>query len=243
MIRLSGRLFLIAASLILLLPFHYLWKLARRRSPWPRRFLFWVGYASGMRVRVVGRPLPSKVLFVANHVSWLDIMVLAGATGTAFVSKDDVARWPVMGWLAGLNNTIYVARSDRREVRGQADSVRNALATGQPVALFPEGTTEGGVEVLPFRASLFASLFPPVPNLRVQPVAIDYGADAAEIAWIGEEAAGANAKRVLSRRGTTQVTLTFAAPLNPGDFPDRKALAARCRADVLAAFEGGADRL
>lgn len=227
---------MIVAGLLVGLPLHYLWKLAGRPSPWPRRFLAWVGYSAGMRVRVEGMPLQSHVLFVSNHLSWLDIMLIAGAGGAAFVSKDDVARWPVIGWLASLNNTIFVARAQRGAVRDQADALRSALSSGQPVALFPEGTTEGGADILPFRASLLASLFPPIPGVKVQPVALDYGAAAHDIAWVGDEAAGANAKRILSRRGSTPVRLSFLTPLDPGDFGDRKALAEAARNHILAAL-------
>ncbi len=238
--RLSLRIAAIVAGLILCLPLHYLWKLVGARSPWPRRFLFWVGRSAGMRARIVGTPLTSNVLFVSNHLSWLDIMLLAGASGTAFVSKEEVARWPVIGWLADLNNTVYVARTNRGAVRGQADALRAALASGQPVALFPEGTTEGGVEILPFRASLLASLFPPLPGLKVQPVAIDYGAAAHDIAWVGEESAKANALRVLSRRETVPVTLHFLDPIDPAEVGDRKALASRCRGEIVRALAPGA---
>jgi lyso-ornithine lipid O-acyltransferase len=234
--RLALRVSAIAAGLLVCLPLHYAWKLIGRRSPWPRRFLFWVGRASGMRARIVGTPLRSHVLFVSNHSSWLDIMLIAGASGAAFVSKDDVARWPVIGWLASLNNTIFVARAERGAVRNQADALRSALASGQPVALFPEGTTEAGREVLPFRASLLASLFPPLPGIKVQPVAIDYGEAVADIAWVGKEGAAANAKRVLSRKGAAIVTLSFLAPVDPAEARDRKALAELSRREIVAAL-------
>lgn len=193
-----------------------------------------------MRARVVGAPLRSNVLFVANHLSWLDIMLIAGASGAAFVSKDDVARWPVIGWLARLNNPVFIARTERNAVRGQADALRAALASGQPVALFPEGTTEGGVEILPFRASLLASLFPPLPGLMVQPIALDYGGAASEIAWVGDEPAAANGKRILSRRGTTPVTIRFLDPIDPAQVGDRKQLAALTRALIVEALQGSA---
>lgn len=234
--RLTLRLAAIAAGLLLCLPLHYLWRLGGRRSPWPRRFLFWVGWSAGIRTQLAGTPLRSHVLFVANHVSWLDIMLIAGATGAAFVSKDEVARWPVIGWLASLNDTIFVARAERRAVKGQADSLRKALASGKPVALFPEGTTAGGDEVLPFRASLLASVMPPLDGLRVQPVAIGYGKAAGEIAWVGDETAAANAKRVLSRKGGMPVTLQFLAPIDPHDLADRKALANAARAEIVTAL-------
>ena len=234
--RLIFRSASIVAGLLVCLPLHYLWRLARLPSPWPRRFLGWVARSAGMRARVIGTPLRSDVLFVSNHLSWLDIMLVAGATGAAFVSKDDVARWPVFGRLARLNNTVFVARTQRNAVRDQADALRTALASGQPVALFPEGTTDGGVEVLPFRASLLASLFPPLPDVKVQPIAIDYGAAGHDIAWVGKEGAAANAKRVLSRKGGAEVTIRFLEPIDPAKTGDRKALANEARDEILDAL-------
>src|SRR5688572_15060121 len=221
MLRLILRVAAIAAGFLVCVPLHYAWRLAGRPSPWPRLFLYWVGRSTGMRARTVGTPLPSHVLFVANHLSWVDILLIAGATGTAFVSKDDVARWPVIGWLARINRTVFVERTERGAVRGQADALRSALASGQPVALFPEGTTDGGPALLPFRASLLASLFPPLPGVRVQPVAIDYGPAAHDIAWVGEEGAGANVRRILSRPGTIKVDIRFLEPVDPALAKDR----------------------
>jgi lyso-ornithine lipid O-acyltransferase len=234
-LRLAFRVAWIVALLLLCVPLHYLWRLLRTPSPWPRRFLGWVGRAAGMRVKVVGAPLERDVLFLANHLSWLDILIVAGASGAAFVAKTEVAEVPVVGWLAGLNNTVFVARSERSGVRGQADALRAALASGQPVALFPEGTTDGGPDILPFRASLLASLFPPLPGVMVQPIALDYGAASHDLAWIGDETGLANVRKVLTRRGTVPVVLHFLAPVDPAS-GDRKALAARSRAEIIEAL-------
>ena len=244
-LRLVLRALWIVSALLVCLPLHYSWRLFGASSPWPRRFLRWVGRAAGMRVRIVGQPQERDVLFLANHLSWLDILVLAGASGTAFVAKAEVAETPVVGWLAGLNNTVFVARAERHAVRHQADALREALASGQPVALFPEGTTEGGPSVLPFRASLLSALFPPLPGIRVQPVALDYGPAAHDLAWIGEESGLANVKKVLARRGTTAVTLNFLPPVDPGD-GNRKTLAHSAREEIVTALSAsatGADRL
>jgi 1-acyl-sn-glycerol-3-phosphate acyltransferase len=239
----------IGGALLVFVPLHYLWSLFGA-SPWPRVYLRWVGWVAGLRFRIVGTPLKRDVLFVSNHTSWLDIMILAGTTGTAFVSKEEVARWPVAGWLARLNRTVFVARAQRSAVKGQADALRSALASGRPVALFPEGTTGGGHEVLPFRASLLAALFPPLPRLRVQPVAIRFAPEARDIAWGDEEGSKDNAIRILSRRGTIPVTLHFLAPLDPGAAGDRKVLAEQARTEVVAALaahdpasEASSDRL
>jgi 1-acyl-sn-glycerol-3-phosphate acyltransferase len=244
-VRFWIRAICIGGALFVLVPLHYLWSLFGA-SLWPRVYLHWVGWVAGLRIEIRGRPLKRNVLFLANHTSWLDIMILAGTTGTAFVSKEEVARWPVAGWLASLNRTVFIARAQRSAVKGQADALRDALASGRPVALFPEGTTDGGHDVLPFRASLLAALFPPLPRLRVQPVAIGFGRIARDIAWIGDEGSKENAVRILSRRGTIPVTLHFLESVDPHDMSDRKALAAQAHeeiVDALKAFEAEGDRL
>ncbi|MGE0178570.1 MAG: lysophospholipid acyltransferase family protein [Sphingomonas sp.] len=234
------RLGAITLSLLFYLPLHYGWKLAGARSPWPRRFLAFAGRRCGLRVRVRGVPIAGGVLFAANHETWLDILALGGVTGTSFVAKDEIRRWPLVGWLAGLNATLYVVRTARQEVRGQADQIRDALGVGGRVALFPEGTVDGSRDVLPFRASLFASLYPPIPAVRVQPVAIDYGGATADIAWLDDESTGGNVRRILARPGTIVVTLDFLAPIDPAKAGDRKALAAASRAEIVAALDASA---
>ena len=99
-VRLTMRVAAIVAGLIVCVPLHYLWKLFRARSIWPQVFLHHVGRCAGLRVELVGTPLTERVLFVSNHVSWLDILALGGSTRAAFVSRDDVAGWPVVGWIA-----------------------------------------------------------------------------------------------------------------------------------------------
>jgi 1-acyl-sn-glycerol-3-phosphate acyltransferase len=94
--------------------------------------------------------------------------------------------------------------------------------------------------VLPFRASLLASLFPPLPDVKVQPVALDYGSAAGGIAWVGKEGAADNAKRVLSRKGATPVRIRFLEPLDPKDFGDRKALAEAARGAIVGALGASA---
>ena len=241
--RLALRVAAILAGLIFCTTFHYLWKLLRLRPIWPQIFLGYAGACCGLRVRVEGAPLKHKVLVAANHMSWLDILALGGAVPVVFVARDDVKGWPLVGWAAGLNDTIFVARDARSSVRGQADALREALAGGRALALFPEGTTDGGDALLPFRPSLFASLFPPLAGVKVQPVAIDYGPGTKEVLWLGEEGFGANAKRILSRPGAREVSLRFLAPIDPHEAGDRKALAARSQQEVAqalgASVEGG----
>ncbi|AGH47988.1 phospholipid/glycerol acyltransferase [Sphingomonas sp. MM-1] len=239
MFRLQRRLALAAGSLILSLPGHAVHRIVGHPSPWVRRFLWLAGRSFGLRTRIAGTPVRDHVLYVANHVSWLDILALGGATGAAFVSKDDVAGWPVVGWLAREGGTIFISRADRAGVKGQADALGAALATGRPAALFPEGTTGNGRELLPFRASLLASLDRAPPHVVVQPVAIDYGPAAARLAWTDGEAAGTNARRVLGTAGSLGVTLRFLDPIDPR--LGRKAVAQAAQAAIQAALlESGA---
>ncbi len=224
----------LAAGLLACLPLHYLWKAFRLRSIWPQIFLAYAGRCVGLRVDVRGRVLGEPVLFVANHVTWLDILILGGAAGPVFVSRDDLESWPLIGWIAGLNETLYVARNARRQVHGQADQLRQALARRRSVALFPEGTT--ATSMRSFRPSLFASLYPALPGVKVQPVAIDYGPLTPRLAWVDDEPAGTHVARILSRRGRIPVRLEFLEPIDPASAGDRKRLAALAEARVANAL-------
>lgn len=202
-----------------------------RQSSWPRRFLARVARICGAVVEVRGTALRRDVLFVSNHQSWLDIPIIAGATGTAFVANHGVRDWPLVGWLASLNRTVFVDRGDRLGVHGQVGAVRDALAHHQPIAIFPEGTT--ATELLPFKPSLLEVVAPPPRAIRVQPLRLDYGAGI-ELAWIGDEPALRNAWRVLTRRGTFTVRIECLEPFDPAAAGDRKAIAAAARERILA---------
>jgi lyso-ornithine lipid O-acyltransferase len=223
------RLGLILIIMLVCLPLHGVWRLFGARSPWPQRFLGWTGRVAGARVRITGTPLQRDVLFIANHLSWIDVLVVAGVTGSAFVAKADMAPWPLLGWLSKLNNSVFVARNQRLDVGAQALAMKAALETHQPLTLFPEGTTGDGRALLPFRSSLIASVSPPPPGISIQPLAIDYGPDAPDIAWTDVESVGKNALRVMGRKGRLQVTLHFMEPLDHSDFTDRKAITAHAR--------------
>lgn len=234
-VRFAGRLAAIILALLLALPLHGLWRLLRIPSPWPMWFLAGVGWIAGARRHTVGTPLRRDVFFIANHLSWLDIPILAGRNGSAFIAKSELRDVPVIGWLCGLNKTLFVERGARLGVAEQIAQLRDALAETWAITIFPEGTTGDGAALLPFKASLLAVLDPPPPGVRVQPVLVDYGAALADIAWLGDEPGQVNARRILSRPGTFTATLTFLDPFDPADFPGRKAVAAEARARMEAA--------
>ncbi len=230
-LRLLALLLLLGACLIL----HGLTRLVRAPSSWPRFFLAGFGRIAGARRHVTGQPLRRDVVFLSNHLSWVDIPVLAGATGTAFVGKAELADIPVIGWLCALNHTLFVRRGDRMGVGEQVRAIAAAMADGWAVTIFPEGTTGDGRTLLPFKSTLLAVLEPPPAGVMVQPVRIDYGPATAELAWVGDEPGRSHATRVFRRRGTFPVNLTFLEPFDPAALPGRKAIAAEARRRIAAA--------
>jgi 1-acyl-sn-glycerol-3-phosphate acyltransferase len=229
-LRKFSRLTAILASFAFCVPLHYLWKLFGARSPWPQLFLGFVGRRFGLRVRIEGRPLRNNVLYTPNHVSWLDILVVGGAVPAVFVTKSEL-EGAVM-WASTLNDSVYIDRNMRSAVHGQASDLRARLAQGRAVCLFPEGTTSGRL-ILPFRPSLFASLYPPLPGVMVQPVVLDFD-DVDDAAWIGDEAYELSVTRFLERPGRLGVTIRFLDPIDPATAGDRKTLAAMARGAVIA---------
>jgi 1-acyl-sn-glycerol-3-phosphate acyltransferase len=201
-------------------PLHILTKLLLGRSFWPPWFLATVGWLIGARVRVSGAPVRPHSLLIANHTSWLDILLLGGATGCAFVSKDQLGH-PLIHWLADQNATVYVKRTHVKGAKDQAMAIAAALERDKPVALFPEGTTGPGTHLLPFRSTLLEAANFADRHVAIRPVAIDYGTARAEVGW-WEEAGGANVLRLLGRKGTLPVHIAILDPLDRAG--DRKLL-------------------
>ena len=129
----------------------------------------------GFRIRSFGTPLPGAVMYVANHISWLDIELMHSQRAISFVAKSEIARWPLVGWLATRAGTIYHQRGSTHSMSAVMDRVVERLRAGRPVGIFPEGGTGRGDEVRTFHARIFqAALDAGVP---VQPVALRYGRD------------------------------------------------------------------
>ena len=200
-----------------------------RRSPWPPRFLGAAAWIIGARVQCVGDRIRSHTLLVGNHTSWLDILVLGGATGCTFVSKDNLGHG-FIHWLADQNHTVYVKRTHVKGAKDQAVAIAGALEGEQPVALFPEGTTGPGTHLLPFRSTLLEAANYAAKDVEIRPVAIDYGAAAAEVGWF-EEPGKDNILRILGRRGTLPVKVRLLPALNRSS--DRKHLTEAARHAIV----------
>lgn len=208
----------------------------------------------GLSVRLIGpRPRPRTangrpVVYVSNHSSWLDILVLGGRLDACFISKEEVAGWPLVKWIARLGRTVYVGRR-RASTARERDDMRGRLAGGDNLILFPEGTTSDGSRVLPFRSAFLSIAEQAVtPDGRpplVQPVSVVYDrlgylpagrATRPLFSWYGDMDIGSHFWRLAQHRGL-RATVLLHAPLDPDSFPSRKALA---QATWVAVADGAA---
>ena len=171
-------------------------------------------------------------LFVANHISWLDIYALNAARPMAFVAKAEVRGWPLIGWLAAHTDTLFLSRENRRQSTLVNARMRSLLLAAKDVAVFPEGTTTTGAQLLPFHGALLQSAVD--AGCLVQPVALSYyGADGrrSEVAaYAGETTMGESLLAIL-RSGPLTVRLRPTPPLDPRAMP-RRALAQAARGAI-----------
>lgn len=205
-------------------------------------------FAAGIEVRhhgIAARGWP--LLFVANHVSYLDIPILGGLIDASFVAKEEVAGWPVLGLIARLGRTVFVRRASIN-VRVQRELLSDRLAAGDDLLLFPEGTSSDGSRVLPFKSALFSVVQESFrgSNPRVQPVSIAYPrlADGRVVTgelrslhgWFGDRELMSHLWQVLGLPGVV-AEVRFHEPIRAGQFASRKELARHCEtviADGLA---------
>ena len=191
----------------------------------------------GIGHAVDGVPAIAGGLLVANHVSWLDIMAIHVVVPAArFVSKADVKAWPLVARLVDAGGTLYLERERKRDALRVVHAVAASLTAGQTVAIFPEGTTSTGHDLLPFHANLLqAAVTTATP---VQPIALRYSdsthpvSDAVE--FVGRTTMLESLWGTACGDGVV-VRLTFLPPRQAGG-ADRRALAARLSGDISAAL-------
>ncbi len=192
---------------------------------------------TALHVRATGRVRrEGTTLLVANHVSYLDVPVLGSLLDVVFVAKEDVATWPLFGFLARLVRTAFISRRPAEALR-QARTLGKRLKRGENLLAFPEGTNTDGFAVRPFKTALFA-VAEDAPMLWIQPVSIAYPRAAAGkalthgledlYAWYGEMTLLPHLFTVFGLEGA-EVEVIFHEPIAAAAFADRKALARHCR--------------
>jgi 1-acyl-sn-glycerol-3-phosphate acyltransferase len=194
----------------------------------------------GVRIREVGRrSTASPALILSNHVSWLDICVISALTPVVFVAKSEVAGWPVFGWLAKLQRTIFINRRARHQTGAATREIAGRLLGGDAVVLFAEGTSSDGIRVLPFRSSLVGAIHHALGNsthhshITVQPMSLAYvrfggvpigRALRERVAWYGDADLIPHLFHVLSS-GAVDVTVSWGEAVAYDMSADRKAIA------------------
>lgn len=191
----------------------------------------------GLTLTVSGQVRPGASLLVANHVSWLDIAALHAAVPHArFVSKDDVRHWPLVGWLVAGAGTLFIERERKRDALRVVHAMAEALQAGETVAVFPEGTTGPGPELLPFHANLLqAAIATATP---IQPAVLRFSqpgqAFSTAAQYIGDTTLAQSIWRIASARGL-QVSVRLLPPQATAH-ADRRALAEHLRCQLMQAL-------
>jgi lyso-ornithine lipid O-acyltransferase len=201
----------------------------------------------GVRIRQVGiRSTASPALILSNHVSWLDISVISALSPVVFVAKSEVARWPVFGWLAKLQRTIFIDRQARHQTGAATREIAGRLLSGDAVVLFAEGTSSDGTRVLPFRSALVGAVHHALGNsahhtsIIVQPMSLAYvgfggvpigRALRERVAWYGDADLIPHLARVLAS-GAVDVTVSWGEAVAYDMSADRKAIAREAEKSV-----------
>ncbi len=209
-------------------------RVKRTRQWWYRRLL----RILHVEIDVAGQPVDRPALWVANHISWLDIPLLGSLAPVGFLSKAEIRHWPVIGWLAESTGTLFIERGGRGASQAAARYIAEHIEHGHSILVFPEGKTTRGGTVERFHARLFA---PAIDHgLLVQPVALRYfhanGEAHRTLPFVDRQPFFSNLWTVLGERRIV-AKVTFAAPLVGRDFSERRPLAEQAHAEVLEAFE------
>jgi 1-acyl-sn-glycerol-3-phosphate acyltransferase len=239
------RLAVYLAWTLLLMPVQALGLVLRRRwtATLPRFYHRWCCRILGLRVRRIGHPTPIRpVLFAVNHISYLDITVLGSLLPVSFIAKREVRNWPLFGWLARLQRSVFIDRR-MRSTREQRDSIAGRLAAGEALILFPEGTSGDGNRIQPFKSALFSVAEDAASEpVTVQPVSIAYTRlDGMPIgrrlrplfAWYGAMTMAPHLWTVIGL-GTIEIVVEFHPPTTLAACGSRKLLARYCQERVAA---------
>lgn len=193
----------------------------------------------GIHLRVLGQPVRTgPALLVCNHISWLDILVIHAARYCRFVSKSDIRSWPLVGTLATGAGTLYIERSRRKDALRMVGDMAEALRDGDVLAVFPEGTTSDGRDLLPFHANLIESAIQ--ASAPVQPMSIRFvdartGEPTLAPCYIGDDTLVASVWRTLTAPPITAV-VCFGEPQS-ADGRERRQWANALRQAVMALRE------
>lgn len=199
------------------------------------------GFVLGLKVEQVGTVSTAKpTLFLSNHMSYLDILTINSLVEASFVSKSEIEDWPLFGFLAKLQDTVFV---ERRSVRAaeQTSDLSQHLKRGTSLILFPEGTSTDCATILPFKSSLLQMVYEEgMDDITIQPVSLAcYGTGGQEAfyPWVGDMTLEPHLWNVLQQKGLT-ARITFHTPVKASAFKNRKELALYAHQQVESGAHG-----
>ncbi len=243
--RLLGRVFLTVLNLLLLcLPLYVSWSVdARRMSEFIRQRAFALGCLIwGVHVKTQGQCSSQRpLLVVSNHFSYLDVFALGSVAPMRFTPKSEVAGWPFIGFYSKIMGCLFIDRRPSQTLHNKR-ALHRAIQDGEIISLFPEGTTNQGTHLLPFKSSFFSIV--EGEEIMVQPVSVAYTAlngkpiDAAArpvVGWYDDMSFFPHVMRFLCQR-SVDVTLVFHAPVSGHQFASRKELARHCQDIIASSF-------
>ena len=212
----------------------------------PRGFHKLACWFLGLRVTVIGRPETRRpTLLVSNHISWTDIIAIGSVADVTFVAKSEIDAWPVVGFMASLQKTIYVDRTKKGAARRTSAEMASRLADGGAVLLFAEGQSDTGTHVLPFRSALVGSAQAAMveagaADVVIQPMAVAYTRlqglplsrnERSQIFWVKSKSVKQNIRDILTG-GIKDVVVAFGTPMELDHGADRKAVTKKCENKV-----------
>lgn len=195
----------------------------------------------GFRLRRIGTPVEGGAMFVANHVSWVDILALHSQRMMGFVAKYEISRWPLVGWMAAKGETIFHRRGSQESLGDVTGEMQARLRADRSVGVFPEGRTRGGQEVGPFHARIFSAAVD--AGVTVQPVALRYGEGGSAqtvVAFGPRENFVSNFLRLLGEPGRLGDVI-FLEPIDPVAAGSRRRVAELARERIVDALAGKHD--
>jgi 1-acyl-sn-glycerol-3-phosphate acyltransferase len=237
--RAIGRLLRVLIAL-----FSGVWSMKRHQGRWSEAqrsvaVTQWAQHmlrALGVTLHVQGEPQAGPLLWVGNHIAWLDILSLHAVRQCRFVAKSEVHQWPIIGTLAAGAGTLFIERASRRDALRVVHHMASALKQGDTLAVFPEGTTGLGDTILPFHANLLQAAV--ATDSPIQPVLIQYenafGQPADHVRYVGKDTLVASIWRVLCAPATT-ARLQF-LPLQHCQNRDRRTWSEDLRETLLKAL-------
>lgn len=236
------RCILLILWFLLIIPFASVMKIFKLPGQYTAVIIVYKGLAFLMGINIITRGKicsHAPTLYIANHASYLDIVVFGSLLKSYFIAKDEIKSWPVIGQLARMQNTLFVKR-DRKHIRLQLEHMKAFFISQKRLTLFPEGTTSDGASVLHFKSSLFEAANQAL-RFPIQPITVVYGTEKGrdlgndvrhQYTWYGDDELAPHLFTLLSLKKRADIQVIFHEPVYFQDFDTREKLSTFCQSVI-----------